>query len=78
MWHTSPPGADGDIAEGVTGMSTDRAKHEFEDLKGKAKEKIGDATDNRSLQAEGLADQAKAKAGKVGDEVKDAMRGDKR
>lgn len=57
-------------------MSTDRAKHEFEDLKGKAKEKIGDATDNRSLQAEGLVDQAKAKAGKVADNVREATRRD--
>lgn len=37
---------------------TDQAGHEFEDLKGKAKEAIGDVTDNESLQAEGLVEQA--------------------
>lgn len=36
--------------------------HEFEDLKDIAEEKIGDLPDNESLQAEGLAEQAKAKA----------------
>ena len=53
----------------------DRTKHEAEDLAGKAKEKIGDVTDNHSLQAEGMADQAKAKLGKVGDDLRDAVRG---
>lgn len=54
-------------------MSMDKFKHEAEDLKGKAKEKIGEATNDRSMQAEGLRDQAKAKAEKVVDDVKDAF-----
>lgn len=53
----------------------DETKHEAQDLIGKAKEKIGDATDNHRLQAEGLAEQGKAKLGKVGDDVRDALRG---
>jgi uncharacterized protein YjbJ (UPF0337 family) len=53
-----------------------RLEYEAEDLKGKAKEKIGDLTDNESLQAEGVADQAKAKAGKVAHDVGEAVRGD--
>ncbi|MEV4417785.1 CsbD family protein [Catellatospora sp. NPDC049609] len=53
----------------------DEAKHHGQELLGKAKEKIGDATDNHSLQAEGLADQAKAKLNQAGDEVRDAVRG---
>ena len=55
----------------------DDMKHNMEDMKGKAKEAIGDATDNESLQAEGMADQAGAKMKKVGDDVKDAFTGDR-
>ncbi len=55
----------------------DKAKHEGQDLLGKAKEKIGDATDNHSLQAEGVADQVKAGVGKAGDELRDEVRGRK-
>lgn len=51
----------------------DKMKHSAEDLKGKAKEKMGDATDNEEMQAEGAMDQAKAKAKKAGDDVKDAF-----
>lgn len=54
-------------------MSMDKMRHEAEDLKGKAKEKFGDATDDKSMQAEGLMDQAKAKAKKAVDDVKDAL-----
>ncbi|MDI1466092.1 CsbD family protein [Catellatospora sp. KI3] len=53
----------------------DEAKHEGQELLGKAKEKLGDLTDNHSLQAEGLADQAKAKVNQAGDDVRDALRG---
>lgn len=55
----------------------DDAKHNTEKLVGKAKEGIGDATDNESLQAEGKLDQAKAEAKKLGDDVKDAFDDDK-
>ena len=51
----------------------DDIKHGSEDLKGKAKEAAGDATDNASLQAEGHADQAEAKIKKTGDDAKDAL-----
>ena len=34
----------------------------FEELKGKAKEAVGDLTDNTDLQAEGLAQKEKGKA----------------
>lgn len=56
----------------------DEMKHNMEDMKGKAKEKIGDVTDNERLQAEGVADQASAKMKKAGDEVKDAFTDDDR
>lgn len=55
----------------------DDIKHNMEDMKGKAKEKIGDATDNERLQAEGMADQASAKVKKAGDDVKDALTDDR-
>ncbi|HWU28817.1 MAG TPA: CsbD family protein [Microbacterium sp.] len=51
----------------------DDAKHNAEKLVGKAKEHIGDATDNEDLEAEGKLDQAKASVKKVGDDVKDAF-----
>lgn len=51
----------------------DDAKHNVEKMVGKAKEGIGDATDNEKLQAEGKLDQAKAEAKKLGDDVKDAF-----
>ena len=45
-----------------------------EELKGKAKEGLGDATDNERLQAEGQGDQAKASAKQAGEHVKDAAK----
>ena len=51
----------------------DDAKHNTEKAVGKAKEGIGDATDNERLEAEGKMDQVKADAKKVGDDVKDAF-----
>jgi len=56
-------------------MSTaDKARNEAEDLKGKAKEWIGDKTDNESLEAEGVRDQGKAGAKQAGEHIKDAGR----
>ncbi|MBO1768331.1 CsbD family protein [Allobranchiibius sp. GilTou38] len=51
----------------------DKAKHAAESLQGKTKKSAGDATGDRSLQAEGRADQGKASAKKVGDDVKDTF-----
>ncbi len=51
--------------------ANDKVKHEAEDLTGKAKEAVGDATGNDDLAAEGKTDQAAAKVKKVGDDVKD-------
>jgi uncharacterized protein YjbJ (UPF0337 family) len=56
--------------------TADHVEHEFDDLKGKAKEEIGDLTDNESLQAEGMAEQAGAKVGKAADDVREALDGD--
>lgn len=54
----------------------DKIKHEAEDVEGKVKEGAGKVTGNERLEAEGHADQAKAKAKKVGDDVKDAFKKD--
>ena len=52
----------------------DDIKHNTEDMVGKAKEGIGDATDNERLQAEGAADQASAKTKQAGEAVKDGVK----
>jgi uncharacterized protein YjbJ (UPF0337 family) len=41
---------------------------------GKAKEKLGDATDDRDLEAEGKKDQSKADLKQAGEKVKDAFK----
>lgn len=52
----------------------DKMKNTAEDMQGKAKEKVGDATDDQDLQAEGKADQSKASLKQAGENVKDAFR----
>ena len=60
----------------------DKISNQAEELKGKAKEAFGDATDNERLEREGQADQASANAKQAGEHVKDAAKdvfgGDKR
>ncbi|WP_182379512.1 CsbD family protein [Nocardioides sp. WS12] len=52
----------------------DDVRNKAEDLKGRAKEAAGSATDNDDLKAEGQADQAKAGIkGKI-DDVKDKVK----
>lgn len=51
---------------------TDKVEHKAEELKGAAKEKYGDATDNERLQAEGATERAAANAKQAGDHVRDA------
>lgn len=51
----------------------DDIKHNMEDMKGKAKEAVGDATGNERLEAEGHADQASADLKKAGQDVKDTF-----
>ncbi|MGZ4436398.1 MAG: CsbD family protein [Nocardioidaceae bacterium] len=52
----------------------DKAKNTAEGTLGKAKEKLGDASDDRELQAEGKADQSKADLKQAGEKVKDAFK----
>ncbi|HVE93442.1 MAG TPA: CsbD family protein [Acidimicrobiales bacterium] len=51
----------------------DKLSNKAQDLKGKAKEAIGDATNNDDLEAKGKSDQAKASVKDVGEKVKDAV-----
>ncbi|WP_066043743.1 CsbD family protein [Herbiconiux solani] len=54
--------------------AADKIKNAAEELAGKAKEAVGNVTDNDKLVAEGKADQAKADAKKAGENVKDAFK----
>ncbi|MDT7754009.1 MAG: hypothetical protein QOD96_7671, partial [Pseudonocardiales bacterium] len=44
------------------------------ELKGDAKEKVGDATGNEQLQAEGKTDQTKGNLKQAGEKVKDVFK----
>jgi uncharacterized protein YjbJ (UPF0337 family) len=50
----------------------DKAANEAQNLKGKAKEAVGDMTDDESMQAEGKTDQASADLKQRGEQLKDA------
>ncbi|NIL74146.1 hypothetical protein RhoFasB10_00226 [Rhodococcus sp. B10] len=63
------------LNEKVEDMSfVDKAKNAAEDALGKAKEVVGDITDNKDLEAEGKADQGKAGVKKVGENIKDTFK----
>jgi uncharacterized protein YjbJ (UPF0337 family) len=51
----------------------DKMKHSAESGLGKAKEKLGDTTDDPSLEAEGRKDQSKSDLKQAGEKVKDAF-----
>lgn len=51
----------------------DKAKHRAEDALGAGKEKVGNATGNDDLAAEGVADQGEAKVKKAGDAISDKV-----
>ena len=52
----------------------DKMGNKADDLAGKAKEGIGRATDNESLEAEGRADQSKSDIKQAAEKVKDAFK----
>ena len=52
----------------------DKAANKLDEVTGQAKEKLGDATDNESLQAEGERDQSKANLKQAGEKIKDAFK----
>jgi uncharacterized protein YjbJ (UPF0337 family) len=55
----------------------DRMENTGEDLKGKAKEAWGDATDDKGMEAEGKFDQAKADMKNKVEDVKDTLDDDR-
>ncbi|GAB2772937.1 CsbD family protein [Amycolatopsis magusensis] len=54
---------------------SDKAENKTDELKGKAKEAVGDATGNEQWQAEGKAEQGKANVKQAGEKLKDAVKG---
>ncbi len=52
----------------------DKFENAADDLKGKAKEATGKATDDESLEAEGKGDQAVSDLKQAGEKVKDAFK----
>lgn len=54
--------------------ASDKIKNAAEDIAGKAKEAVGNVTNNDKLVAEGKADQAKSDAKQAGENVKDAFK----
>lgn len=55
----------------------EKFSNKAEELKGRAKEAVGDATDNEQWQAEGRAERAKGSLKQAGEKVKDAFKSDK-
>jgi uncharacterized protein YjbJ (UPF0337 family) len=53
---------------------TDKLKNSAEEAKGGAKEKLGKATGNESMEAEGKTDQTKSSLKQAGEKVKDAFK----
>ena len=56
----------------MSGM--DKMKNKAQELSGEGKEAVGDATDNRDLQAEGQKDQAAGNLKQAGEKVKDVFK----
>ena len=56
----------------MSGM--DKMKNKAQEMAGQGKEAVGDATDNRDLQAEGQKDQAAGNLKQAGEKVKDAFK----
>ena len=52
----------------------DKLNNSAQEFKGKVKEKVGDATDNRDLEAKGQSDQTKGNLKQAGEKVKDAFK----
>jgi len=55
---------------------TERVKGKVEEIKGDVKERIGGATKNRDLQAEGWAEEKKGKLRQGIEDLKDAVKRD--
>ncbi|HUR51552.1 MAG TPA: CsbD family protein [Mycobacteriales bacterium] len=56
------------------GATTDKVANKAEELKGQAKQKVGDATDDDQMKSEGKVDEAKGDLKQAGEKVKDVFR----
>jgi uncharacterized protein YjbJ (UPF0337 family) len=56
----------------MSGM--DKIKNKAQEVSGQGKEAVGDATDDRDLQAEGQKDQAAGNLKQAGEKVKDVFK----
>jgi len=52
----------------------DKLKNKAQEVQGQGKETVGDATDDKDMQAEGKTDQSKANLKQAGEKVKDAFK----
>jgi uncharacterized protein YjbJ (UPF0337 family) len=52
----------------------DKLNNKIEEVVGKVKDRVGGATGDRELQAEGRADQSRSNLKQAGEKVKDAFR----
>jgi uncharacterized protein YjbJ (UPF0337 family) len=52
----------------------DKIDNKAEELRGKAKEGVGRATDDEELEAQGRADQGKSNLKQAGEKIKDAFK----
>jgi uncharacterized protein YjbJ (UPF0337 family) len=52
----------------------DKIENKTDELKGKAKQGVGEATDDEQLQAEGHADETKGNLKQAGEKVKDVFK----
>jgi uncharacterized protein YjbJ (UPF0337 family) len=59
--------------EGIV-ATDDKVRNKAQEMKGKAKEAVGRATDNEEWEAEGKADQAKGNLKQAGEKVKDIFK----
>lgn len=53
----------------------EKIQNKVEEIRGSAKEQIGDVTGNEDLQAEGTVEKAKGSIKQAGEKLKDAFRG---
>ena len=56
------------------GATTDKVANKAEEMKGQAKQKLGDATGNEQWQSEGKVDEAKGDLKQAGEKVKDVFK----
>jgi uncharacterized protein YjbJ (UPF0337 family) len=52
----------------------DKAANKVTELKGKAKQAVGQATDDKDLEAEGQLDETKGNLKQAGEKIKDAFK----